>query len=81
MAVDALIGTDLRDGIRGISCPTLLAYGDADLPAMREAALSMASDIRGARLLWLAGAHAAPIERPLEFARAVADFVDTVEAG
>jgi 3-oxoadipate enol-lactonase len=81
MAVDALIGTDIRAGIRHIACPTLLVYGSADLPAMKDAALSMAGDIEGAQLLWLAGAHAAPIEQPIEFARAVADFVDTTEVG
>jgi 3-oxoadipate enol-lactonase len=81
MAVDALIGTDLRRRIPRIGCPTLLVCGRDDLPAMREAAVSMAGDIGGARLQWLAGAHAAPIEHASEFARMLADFVATVDVG
>ncbi len=77
MAVDALIGTDLRQRISRIDCPTLLVCGRDDLPAMRDAALSMAGEIQGSRLEWVPGAHAAPIEHATEFARLLADFVDS----
>lgn len=81
MAVDALIGTDLRARLPEIACPTLLVYGREDLKAMRDAAVSMDAQIPGAHLRWLPGAHAAPVENPSEFATLLADFMTAVESG
>jgi len=75
-AARAAFGFDVRARLGEIAAPTLVVVGDADrtfpIPWMED----VASGIRGARLVRLAGAgHVSNLERPQEFNRAVLDFL------
>ena len=79
-AVDALVGVDLRNQVADIGCPVLIACGRTDLPAMTAAAEWFAGTIPSARLCWLPGAHAAPVEDAERFVDVAGAFLSEVEA-
>jgi pimeloyl-ACP methyl ester carboxylesterase len=67
---------DRQAELADIDCPTLVIAGTADSLSPLDEMTAMASQIRGARLLQIAGAgHLSNLERPAEFAAAVRDFV------
>ena len=75
-AARAAFSFDVRGRLGEIAAPTLVVVGDADrtfpIPWMED----VARDIRGARLVRLAGAgHLSNMERPQEFNRAALDFL------
>jgi 3-oxoadipate enol-lactonase len=74
---DAIAALDFSADLARIGHRTLVIAGGADAgtpPAMSEA---IARGIRGARLAVIPGAaHLSAVERPLEFAALVADFLD-----
>jgi pimeloyl-ACP methyl ester carboxylesterase len=62
-----------------LDCWTLVVVGEADQPAIIDAAHRLAARVPAARLIsWPDVAHMVNLERPAEFERAVLDFVDTV---
>jgi 3-oxoadipate enol-lactonase len=62
-----------------LDCWTLVIVGDADQPAIVDAANHLAAHVSGARLVsWPDVAHMVNLERPAEFERLVLDFVDSV---
>ncbi|WP_022797565.1 alpha/beta fold hydrolase [Thermus islandicus] len=70
---------DLRPGLRALGLPALVLYGEEDLLFPQPYALALAQAL-GARLLALPTGHAAPLEDPLAFARAVRAFLEEVYA-
>jgi len=67
LACEALAAADLRAAAAKIAAPTLVICGDDDIPSFLDAARWLESNIKDARLAWLAKArHASVIERPLE---------------
>ncbi len=70
---------DLRPRLRALGLPALVLYGEEDLLFPKAYALALAQAL-GARLLALPTGHAAPLEAPLVFARAVRDFLKEVYA-
>lgn len=67
LACEALAAADLRAAAAKIVAPTLVICGDDDIPSFLDAARWLESNIKGARLAWLAKArHASVIERPSE---------------
>lgn len=72
--------TDQTDFLPGILAPTLIIVGSRDKLTPPEDAELMHREIRGARLRILDGAaHLSNVERPAEFNRALADFLQTLE--
>jgi pimeloyl-ACP methyl ester carboxylesterase len=72
---------DLEEGLRGIETPTLLITGDEDEPCL-EANLYMKRAIPTSGLLVLPKTgHAANLEEPEAFNRAVQEFFASVENG
>jgi 3-oxoadipate enol-lactonase len=70
----ALSDYDLRPGLTGIDCPTLLICGtkDATFPGMKQ----IKEAVPGATLVEIAGAgHISNVEQPAAFTRAVRDFL------
>jgi 3-oxoadipate enol-lactonase len=62
-----------------LDCWTLVIVGEADQPAIVDAANHLAGHVSGARLVsWPDVAHMVNLERPAEFERLVLDFVDSV---
>jgi 3-oxoadipate enol-lactonase len=77
LACEALGAADLRDSVRRISAPTLIALGDGDLPPFHDAARWMHDAIPGSRVQLIAGArHAAPLQQSAAFAALLRDFLD-----
>jgi 3-oxoadipate enol-lactonase len=67
LACEALAAADLRAAAAKIAAPTLVICGDDDIPSFLDAARWLESNIKDARLAWLAKArHASVIERPSE---------------
>lgn len=59
-----------------ISAPTLVVYGDLDVPTVPTIARHLASEIAGAQALVMHGtAHVPNMEQPREFNRIVLDFL------
>lgn len=72
---------DLEDGLRKLTVPTLLVTGDEDEPCL-DAKLYLKRTIPSSGLLMLPRTgHAANLEEPDAFNRAVAEFIATVEQG
>jgi len=72
---------DLEDRLKALRVPTLLVTGDEDEPCL-DANLFLKRTIASAGLLMLPRTgHAANLEEPEAFNRAVAEFFATVEAG
>jgi len=72
---------DLEDGLKQLRVPTLLVTGDEDEPCL-DANLYLKRTIPSAGLLMLPRTgHAANLEEPEAFNRAVLEFFATVEAG
>jgi 3-oxoadipate enol-lactonase len=62
-----------------IDCWTLVIVGEADQPAIVDAAHRLAGRVPGARLVsWPDVGHMVSLERAVEFERLVLDFVDAV---
>ncbi len=62
-----------------IQCPTLLIWGKQDIVTPPEAAEGFLSSIRGSEIVWFDQCgHAPMIEKPAEFASALADFAERV---
>lgn len=62
-----------------LDCWTLIVVGEADQPAVVEAAHHLAGQVRGSRFVsWPDVAHMVSLERPAEFQRLVLEFVDAV---
>ena len=60
-----------------VKAPTLIIVGDYDLQAKVEQARMMAAEIAGAQLVVFPGvAHMVHMEKPVEFNRAVLDFLE-----
>jgi pimeloyl-ACP methyl ester carboxylesterase len=76
-ACRALADLDLRPVLGRIGNPTLVLVGTLDVTTPPALARELTSDIAGARLVEIPDcAHCPPIERPEEFARAAADFLE-----
>lgn len=59
-----------------ISAPTLVVYGDLDVPAVPLIAAKLGSEIRNAEVVCMRGtAHVPNMEQPREFNGAVLDFL------
>ncbi len=75
-ACEALAAADLRPLAPRIAATTLVLCGDRDIPSFIDAAQWLATNIRTARLDWLAPArHASVLERPDAFVHLVAGFL------
>ena len=70
---------DLRPRLKALALPALVLYGTEDLLFPKAYASNLAEALR-ARLEALPAGHAAPIEAPLAFARAVRAFLEEVDA-
>lgn len=71
-----LVNEDLAPMLQEIPVPTLLLWGDQDQEVPREAVLTMASRIKGARLLVFPGAGHFPfLDAPERFAEALRGFL------
>jgi 3-oxoadipate enol-lactonase len=68
---DVLADVDLRDRLASLSVPAVVACGDDDAPAFRDAAKWLA-DATGGTVQWLPGRHACAVENPRQFAGLVA---------
>ncbi|RMI38284.1 alpha/beta fold hydrolase [Streptomyces triticirhizae] len=67
---------ELLDGLGGWDVPTLVAYGEADVPDFRAVAERLAGAIPGARPRALAGVgHLIPVEQPAATAALLLDFL------
>ena len=76
LACEALAAADLRAGTAKIAAPTLVICGDDDIPSFIDAARWLESNIKGARLEWIAKArHASVIERPLDAIALMRNFL------
>jgi pimeloyl-ACP methyl ester carboxylesterase len=76
LACEALAAADLRPLVPQIKAPTLLVYGEQEVPAFLDAARWLEANIAGARLAWLGPArHASVLEQPEAFMRAVRPFL------
>lgn len=76
-ACRALAALDLRPVLGKIANPTLVAVGTLDVTTPPALARELASGIRGATLVEIAGcAHCPPVEKPAEFVRAIAPFLE-----
>jgi pimeloyl-ACP methyl ester carboxylesterase len=65
-----------EEGLSGISCPTLIVWGDQDVPDVQVAGPRLVAAIPGARQLIIPGtAHLPNLEKPAEFNRIVLDFL------
>ncbi|HWH23994.1 MAG TPA: alpha/beta fold hydrolase [Candidatus Limnocylindria bacterium] len=65
-----------------LAVPTLVAWGDLDVPSTPAAGERLAGAVRGARRYLFEGvAHMVNLERPAQFNRLVGDFIDDVDAG
>lgn len=73
---ELLRDVDLSADVGKIDVPTLVVCGELETRPFLDAAAAFREEIPDARLLWLEGRHAAVLERPVGFARAVADFLD-----
>ncbi|GAB5602533.1 hypothetical protein FJNA_10580 [Thermus sp. FJN-A] len=71
--------SDLRPGLKGLHLPALVLYGEEDLLFPRPYAEVLAEAL-GARLSPLPTGHAAPLEDPPAFARAVRNFLEDIYA-
>lgn len=77
---EAMMGFDAHDRLPGLRVPTLVLHGTEDRMIRVENARVLAERIPGARLHLLEGAgHLYHWERPEESARAVVDFIRSVE--
>ncbi len=72
---EALSTADVTATTASIEAPTLVVCGTSDAPPFVAAATWLAGEIPDADLVWQEGAHAVALERPMEFADAVAAFV------
>ena len=80
-----LLGTVRRPGdffahmrhlLLDIAAPTLVVCGSEDVPDFQLAAHAFVRIIPDARLAWLTPArHAAPLQQPEQFIRALTDFL------
>jgi pimeloyl-ACP methyl ester carboxylesterase len=78
--LQAAVSFDARPRVAQIEAPALVITGDEDAIVPHENSLNLAALIPGARLRVVSGgSHAFFIERPEEFNRAVAEFVEQVE--
>jgi pimeloyl-ACP methyl ester carboxylesterase len=76
----AAMNFDTRPRVARIQAPTLVLTGDEDAIVPHENSANLAALIPGARLRVInGGSHAFFVERPAEFNRAVAEFVNQVE--
>ena len=73
---DALFAADTRARLDKITAPTLVLCGDHDAPLFVEGSRELVDCIDGAQLAWIPGKHGAAIERPIETARLIRDFVE-----
>ncbi|HEX8492952.1 MAG TPA: alpha/beta hydrolase [Pyrinomonadaceae bacterium] len=72
--------SDQTDFLPGILAPTLIIVGSLDKLTPRQDAELMRREIRGSRLEVISGAaHISNIERPAEFNRSLADFLQTLQ--
>jgi pimeloyl-ACP methyl ester carboxylesterase len=71
----------LGDEIHRISCPSLVLWGRQDIVTPPEAAEAFRSKIPSSKLVWFDRCgHAPMIECPEEFALALVDFVNSLDA-
>lgn len=72
---------DQTELLREINCPTLVIVGSLDTLTPPADAELMEREIRGSRLVVIAGAsHVSNVESPREFNRALEKFLDELEA-
>lgn len=77
--INALVTTNLSAGIPSIDVPTMLVVGEKD--GMVEAIHALARQIRGSSLVVIKDCgHLPMVERPVEYARAVGAFLDSITA-
>lgn len=72
---DVLAEVDLRDGVASLAVPAVVACGEDDAPAFRDAAQWLA-EATGGNPHWLPGRHACAVEHPARFAELVAKTAD-----
>ena len=76
LACEALAAADLRPLAPRIAAPTLIVFGDQEIPPFLDAARWLEANIAGARLTWLSPArHAAVLQQPEAFVRAASGFL------
>lgn len=76
MGRDGWLGTDMREAVARVRCPTLVMHGDGDKIVPFAQAELIATAVPGARLLTIGGGgHLTNARDPVFFAQAVRDFV------
>jgi 3-oxoadipate enol-lactonase len=76
LACEALGAADLRERVRSIRAPTLIALGDRDLPPFHEAAAWLNATIPDSDTWLIPGArHAAPLQQSGAFAARLREFL------
>jgi 3-oxoadipate enol-lactonase len=71
----AVRDADLREDVARITAPTLVISGAGDVPTPPADGQYLASHIKGARYVELAGAHLSNQEEPARFSRTVLEFL------
>ena len=65
-----------ENGLSSIACPTLIVWGDQDVPDVQTAGPQLVATIPDARQVIIPGtAHLPNMEKPVEFNRVVLDFL------
>lgn len=73
----AIRDMDFREGLSRIQAPTLVIAGKKDLASPPENGEYLAANIKGARYAEIAAAHISNLEKPAEFNKLVADFMNS----
>jgi 3-oxoadipate enol-lactonase len=82
VGAEAVWLADQRDRAQGIRVPTLVLVGDQDLVTPADLSSELFDLIPDARMQVITGAgHLTNLEKPDEFNRIVAQFLDEVERG
>lgn len=72
---------NMRSRLKDISQPCLLVWGKNDLITPPAVAVSLMKGLPNARLKWIEKCgHAPMMEKPMEFVRGVADFLEELES-
>jgi pimeloyl-[acyl-carrier protein] methyl ester esterase len=81
-ALEALVEADMRDNLTGISCPTLIMYGDSDSICLPKASEFMAAQILKSHKVEFAGCGHVPfLTQSCKFNEFLEDFRDRMTGG
>jgi pimeloyl-ACP methyl ester carboxylesterase len=70
-----IIGSDFRNTLRGTEIPCLVINGEESTFYSVESGQELSKDIKEGKHIYIRGGHLAPIESPVEFNRAVEEFI------